>query len=231
MDRDQLKAWLEEGLSLPQIGALAGRDPSTVGYWVSKHGLVANGCDKYAPRGGLDARELEELVELGLTLERIADELDVSSSTVSYWIERHDLPRPAVIRREYLRGALRTGSGKRHCPHHGVEVAVDRLGRRVPCKQCRSEAVARRRRKVKRILVEEAGSRCALCGYDRCQAALAFHHLDPASKSFGIAGKGFTRSIDELRAEVSKCILLCANCHAEVEAGVASLPVQLRTAA
>jgi hypothetical protein len=76
---------------------------------------------------------------------------------------------------------------------------------------------------VKRILVEEAGSRCALCGYDRCQAALEFHHLDPASKSFGIAGKGFTRSIDELRAEASKCVLLCANCHAEVEVGFVSI--------
>ena len=56
MDRDQLKAWLEEGHSLPQIGRLADRDPSTVGYWVSKYGLVANGRDKYAPRGGLDPR-------------------------------------------------------------------------------------------------------------------------------------------------------------------------------
>ena len=53
MDRAQLKAWLEEGLSLPQIGALSGRDPSTVHYWVQKHGLIANGRAKYAPRGGL----------------------------------------------------------------------------------------------------------------------------------------------------------------------------------
>ena len=89
--------------------------------------------------------------------------------------------------------------------------------------KCRAEAVARRRRKVKRILVAEAGGRCALCGYDRCHAALELHHLDPASKSFGIAGKGFTRSIDQLRAEASKCILLCANCHAEVEVGFASV--------
>jgi hypothetical protein len=222
MDREQLKAWLREGLSLPQIGALVGRDPSTVGYWVEKHGLVANGREKYSPRGGLDAEELEQLIEHGLTLQRIADELEVSIRTVRYWIERHDLPRPADIRREYARGALRTGG--KQCPHHGsARFAVDRLGRPVACRKCRSEAVARRRRKVKRILVEEAGSRCALCGYDRCQAALEFHHLDPASKSFGIAGKGFTRSIDELRAEASKCVLLCANCHAEVEVGFVSI--------
>jgi hypothetical protein len=222
MDSGQLEAWIDEGLSLPQIGELTKRDPSTVGYWVSKYGLVANGRDRYAPRGGLDALELEELVEHGLTLHRIASELDVSERTMRYWIERHDLPRPVEIRREHKRGAGRVGSGRRQCPRHGsADYVVDRLGRRMQCKKCRSEAVARRRRKVKRILVEEAGGRCALCGYDRCHAALEFHHLDPETKSFGIAGKGFTRSIDQLRAEASKCILLCANCHAEVEVGFA----------
>ena len=54
MDRDRLKRYLEQGLSLPQIGALENRDPSTVGYWVRKHGLEANGRGKYAPRGALD---------------------------------------------------------------------------------------------------------------------------------------------------------------------------------
>jgi Helix-turn-helix domain len=224
MDRGTLDRYLAQGLSLPQIGARVGRDPSTVGYWVNKYGRVANGRDKYAPRGGLDAQELEELIEHGLTLQRIADELDVSMWTVRYWIERHDLPRPAEIRREHARGAFRAAGGKRQCPRHGsADVLVDRLGGRAQCKKCRSEAVARRRRKVKRILVEEAGGRCAPCGYDRCHAALGFHHLDPASKSFGIAGKGFTRSIDRLRAEAAKCVLLCANCHAEVEVGLASV--------
>lgn len=32
-----------------------------------------------------------------------------------------------------------------------------------------------------------------------------------------------TRAIDELRAKAAKCALLCANCHAEVEAGFATI--------
>jgi hypothetical protein len=28
-----------------------------------------------------------------------------------------------------------------------------------------------------------------------------------------------------LRAEASKCVLLCSNCHAEVEAGIAAVPL------
>jgi hypothetical protein len=54
--------------------------------------------------------------------------------------------------------------------------------------------------------------------------ALHFHHRDPAQKKFGIARRGFTRSIDKMRAEAAKCVPLCSNCHAEVEAGIATLP-------
>ena len=85
--------------------------------------------------------------------------------------------------------------------------------------------MSKRRRRVKAILVQEAGARCALCGYERCVRALAFHPLDPNSKSFGLAEGGLARSLDKARAEVAKCSLLCANCHAEVEAGLAVLPM------
>jgi transposase-like protein len=38
MDRQILKGYLEQGLSLSRIGALVGLDPSTVGYWVQSTG-------------------------------------------------------------------------------------------------------------------------------------------------------------------------------------------------
>jgi hypothetical protein len=58
-----------------------------------------------------------------------------------------------------------------------------------------------------------------LCGYDRCAGALHFHHLDPAEKSFHLSMQGVARSLARAREEMAKCVLLCANCHAEVEAG------------
>ena len=45
---------------------------------------------------------------------------------------------------------------------------------------------------------------------------LHFHHVDPATKSFALSvatGKG----LDKLRAEAKKCVLVCANCHGEIE--------------
>jgi hypothetical protein len=92
--------------------------------------------------------------------------------------------------------------------------------------RCRWEAVARRRRKVKATLVREAGGECRQCGYSRCVEALHFHHVDPATKIFSIGSRGLTRSLDVLRTEAAKCALLCANCHAEVEAGIVTLAVE-----
>ncbi len=45
-----------------------------------------------------------------------------------------------------------------------------------------------------------------------------------SEKSFGMALSGASReSIDDVRRGGAKCVLLCANCHAEVEDGDASL--------
>ena len=75
------------------------------------------------------------------------------------------------------------------------------------------------RRRAKQRLIAEAGGCCQICGYDRFPAALQFHHVDPSQKSFSISHRGVTIALDAARAEAGKCVLLCANCHAEVEGG------------
>lgn len=73
------------------------------------------------------------------------------------------------------------------------------------------------------MLVEEAGGRCAVCGYDRCQSNLHFHHVDPATKSSALnMSRG--KSLAAYRAEARKCVLVCANCHGEIESGLIPSP-------
>jgi 5-methylcytosine-specific restriction endonuclease McrA len=109
------------------------------------------------------------------------------------------------------------------CTVHGeTSFVIDRQGY-YRCRRCRSASVSRRRRRLKQTLVLEAGGACRLCGYSRCQYALEFHHLVPEDKAFSLSEEGVTRSIARARAEARKCVLLCANCHAEVEAGVATV--------
>ena len=83
------------------------------------------------------------------------------------------------------------------------------------CNSCRSNRAVDRV-ELKRRMVEYKGGGCCLCGYDRCLQALDFHHLDPRTKKFSIAGS-HTRSWESLRQELDKCMLVCSNCHFEIE--------------
>jgi transposase/5-methylcytosine-specific restriction endonuclease McrA len=227
MERDLLKRYLDEGLSLNQIGELVGRDASTVGYWVNKHGLVANGRAKYAPRGGLTREQLEPLVKAGLTIEQIGARVGRSNSTVIHWLRKHGLStsRNRTENGTAFAAAEAAGSSRTraHCRRHGVTEFARRPDSGWRCLKCRSEQVSSYRRRVKDILIAEAGGRCRLCGYDTYAGALQFHHLDPATKEFAISRKGVTRALAERRLEAAKCVLLCANCHAEVEGGYSSV--------
>ena len=71
----------------------------------------------------------------------------------------------------------------------------------------------------------DAGGACQICGYSRSIAALEFHHLDPSAKSFSVAERGLTRSLERARQEANKCLLVCSNCHAELEVGWRSLEI------
>lgn len=86
------------------------------------------------------------------------------------------------------------------------------------CKACWNKRTHQSAKDKLKQLREERGGCCERCGYDRCDAALQWHHTDPTQKEFSI-GKRRGLTLDQLRAEVSKCQLLCANCHAEVHAG------------
>jgi hypothetical protein len=60
------------------------------------------------------------------------------------------------------------------------------------------------------------GGKCVKCGYDKCVAAMEFHHRDPSMKDFAISGGGVTRSFEAIKVELDKCDLVCANCHREI---------------
>lgn len=85
------------------------------------------------------------------------------------------------------------------------------------------DAVQKRRKKIRQMAVEYKGGSCEKCGYDRCLEALEFHHLDSSQKDFSISSKGYTRSWERVKAELDKCVMLCANCHREEHARLAAL--------
>jgi transposase len=227
MNRASLEQMLSQGLSLAEIGRRVGKHESTVAYWVGQFNLEAVNRDKHVARGALSREELERFVEFGASIAEIADAVDRSKPTVRHWLREYGLKTRRGTMRQ-ARADPRAGFVQPtrmilDCSHHGATEFQLRAEGGYRCLKCRSDAVSRRRRKVKQTLVEEAGGACQLCGYARCIAALEFHHREPREKSFALSHRGVARSLARARAEAAKCILLCANCHAEVEAGMHSL--------
>jgi hypothetical protein len=148
--------------------------------------------------------------------------VDRSKATVRHWLRRYGLKTlsPSGARRSPDSEAARRAGlreARMECASHGeTGFVLDGRGY-YRSRKCRAEAVSRRRRKMKQILVQEAGGACSRCGYSASMRALHFHHLDPAEKRIELNAKGVALALDTLRAEARKCILLCSNCHAEIE--------------
>ncbi|MDX6701988.1 MAG: hypothetical protein QOF26_2214 [Baekduia sp.] len=227
MDRAWLAGRLEAGASYEAIAREAGCSASKVSYWARKHDLASLHAPRYASRGGLDRAVLEQLIAEGLTVRAMAERLDSSATRIRHWIGRYELgPFAAQVRAQRLAAER---DRERRCPKHGLVPHVARASG-FRCRRCLSDQVSERRRRVKRTLVQDAGGRCVVCGYDRCVRALEFHHIDPGEKRFALAHRGLSLALATLRAEAAKCVLLCSNCHAEVEDGLLDLQGSTSTA-
>ena len=71
-----------------------------------------------------------------------------------------------------------------------------------------------KRVELKRKGVEHLGGKCKMCGYNKCIAALDFHHQDPKEKDYDFLKK-CEKTWDLMKEKIKNCILLCANCHRE----------------
>jgi arginine/lysine/ornithine decarboxylase len=67
-----------------------------------------------------------------------------------------------------------------------------------------------RAKQAKEIIEAAKAVPCADCGGIFPRQVLDFHHVEP--KAFEI-GRSWHRTINTLRAEIAKCVVICANCH------------------
>ena len=86
-----------------------------------------------------------------------------------------------------------------------------------------------KRKRIKLQAIEYKGGFCQICGYKKCTKALHFHHLNPDEKDFNIAYKAHTRSWKRVKEEIDKCVLVCANCHAEIHDGIVDMSILSET--
>jgi transposase len=229
MEREELEEYVAQGLTLREIGERTGKHLTTVGYWLKRYGLRTAGSKKFAPKRSEITRErLEELIEQGASLSDLSEVLRLSVSSVRHWLSKYGLKTHAIgWRREQTRKAREAGLKHidRNCRHHGMSTFVLEGRGYYRCTECRKAAVSKWRRRAKQRLVDAAGGRCILCGYDNYLGALQFHHKDLKTKRYALSRAGHTRNFAEALEEAKKCVLVCANCHAEVEAGLVTIPL------
>ena len=106
--------------------------------------------------------------------------------------------------------------------HSATSVAIGFVYR---CKRCIGEAVTRsgpagHALGLAQRELQPAGaveSAAGLVASRACALNLHFHHVGPSAKSFDMH-MGVGKALAAFREEAKKCVLVCANCHGEIEA-------------
>ena len=82
----------------------------------------------------------------------------------------------------------------------------------------------RSRQRAKLLVRQFRAGGCSACD-EKEPCCLDAHHTDPDKKDFSL-GDGVRRlfSVKRLRAEFSKCICVCKNCHAKIHGGILACP-------
>ena len=77
--------------------------------------------------------------------------------------------------------------------------------------------------KRKEMVANAKNKPCASCNikYDTC--VMDLHHLDPSVKDSQVSKLMKSSSYNKLQEEIDKCVVLCANCHRMLHAGIITL--------
>lgn len=177
----------------------------------------------------MDIKVLKELIGKNMSTYEISNLLGKSQTTVRYWIKKHNL---STNHKSFKQIGKKEYGDSRICPkcQKSREIGDFYQRRGKPnsstyCKECTNTQTLDRVRELKRKCVEYKGGQCVTCGYDKCIGALEFHHLDPISKDFTIAHLRSYSFNKKVTTELDKCVLVCANCHREVHAGILVVPL------
>lgn len=153
--------------------------------------------------------ELLVLINMKLSIKQIATHLGVCDKTIKTRLKEFELS--TLNKRGFPTKPF-------YCAVCGeIDSSKFHLNNKSLCKQCMSNSIIDYGKTKKSILVETKGGKCQVCGYNKCIAALDFHHLDPKIKDKKPIGIMY---LEEALEEIKKCILVCSNCHREIHAGL-----------
>ena len=156
----------------------------------------------------MEKLKLQEHINMGQSQREMAKALNISQSTVKYWLKKYELSTKGL-------SSGSRGKTEIECLHCG-ETDEDKFYglKRTICGKCHNKYTIKKGQEKKDFIIKLLGGECKHCGYKKYNGALDLHHINPEEKDpnfKSIRGWGKEKIIDE----VKKCILLCANCHRE----------------
>ena len=226
MEEAWLRSQLESGRSIESIAREAGKralDRRLLGRQARPRVAARRAPRRARRRSPASARGLARgaACRSARWRARLGRELRRPSGT-GWPVRPHDAARPAAGGDSAARRRGRRVEA--HVPGPRLDAFVRYAARTAfRCRRCRTERVdgaprARSRRSSWRRPAAAAGSAATTALRRRCSSTTSIRR----TKAFALAARGMRARWSAAARRRAKCVLLCANCHAEVEAG--SLP-------
>ncbi len=171
----------------------------------------------------MEKNKLESLIELDYSQREIANKLNCSQSSIKYWLRKYNLKtKPKQYNKK--------NGVEKLCPKCKTNKPIGEFYKRTNrndvggyCKKCSNLYHSNRVKEVKIKMIDYKGNQCEDCGLKHKNthySVFEFHHLNPKEKDPNF-GRIKYQSWDNIKNELDKCALLCANCHrirhAEIE--------------
>ena len=158
----------------------------------------------------MDKELLIQQINQGHSTWKMAELNNTTQSNIRYWLKKYNLKTQRTTNQL---------NGDRVCLTCNTTQPQNNFYKRGKkymshCKDCHMTLNTIHRKKVKQQAVNYLGGKCSNCGYNKCNNALEFHHIDPTTKDKDYTNLKSSFS-DKLKSELDKCVLLCSNCHRE----------------
>lgn len=158
----------------------------------------------------MDKNKLTRLVNENLSTNQIAKELNCSQTNVRYWLRKHKL---TTKRRNNLKcvqcDTRLQGNQTKFCSNKKCKQDYHYKNGNTYFRQIK---VAKER---KQVLINMRGGGCERCGYNKCLAAIDFHH-NQGIKNFPLSARNLSNTtMKRILEEFKLCEVLCSNCHRE----------------
>lgn len=155
----------------------------------------------------MDKDTLIQMRNENLSSYKIGQLLNKSQTTVTYWLNKYNIPT----------GPIKLEGHKQCCKCRNVKT-LDNFYKKTKityqafCKDCFNQYVMKRWIDRKLEAIKYKGEKCEDCKNKFPYPIYEFHHLDPNTKDLDWTKMRLT-SLDKIKKELDKCVLLCANCH------------------